>query len=188
MFLAGFAGMMLIGWVIFPELLYEEREQPLQFSHSAHTGDALGMTCDNCHTFAEDGRFEGIPTVAKCAECHAEPLGTSEAENRLVEEFIKQNREIPWLVYSRQPDNVYFSHVQHVEAGKLECTQCHGEHGASDSLRVYQVNRISGYSRDIWGEHISGFAVQTSDGKKMDDCANCHRALDVRQSCLGCHK
>jgi hypothetical protein len=66
---------------------------------------------------------------------------------------VKKEREVPWLVYSRQPDCVFFSHVAHVKMGKMDCVTCHGPIGESESLKPFQQNRITGYS-DIWGENI----------------------------------
>lgn len=186
-FWTGFAGMLAIGWFVFPSVLYRAEEQPLQFSHAVHTSGA-GMACEDCHTFAVDGRFEGIPRVATCAGCHAEQIGETEHEKRMVEQFIRTGAEISWRAYSRQPDNVYFSHIAHVRVGNIECAQCHGSHRSSDSLRTYYENRISGYSRDIWGEHISGVGPDSSDGMKMDQCSSCHHERSIEESCLRCHK
>jgi hypothetical protein len=186
-FLAGLCILLFVGWVIFPSLLYERKEQPLQFSHKVHT-ETAGLTCDNCHAFKEDGRFSGIPTLSKCIECHAEVVGASPHEKKLVDEYVKQNREIPWLVYARQPQNAYFSHASHVKLANISCTQCHGPHGSTDSLRTYERNRISGYSRDIWGSSLSRIKSASWDGMKMNDCADCHTKHNVPNTCLKCHK
>jgi hypothetical protein len=81
-----------------------------------------------------------------------------------------------------------FSHVAHVRGGGLACVECHGDHGSTDSLRTYYENRISGYSRDIWGQHISGLGPPGMRGMKMDQCSSCHHERSVRESCLACHK
>lgn len=186
-FLAGFVFSLVIGWFVFPYVLYERIEQPLQFSHKVHTGEAGGMSCTDCHEVKPDGRFTGIPALEKCATCHSSQVGTSPHEKRLVDEYVAKNREIPWLVYAQQPENVYFSHASHI--GSVECANCHGDHGSTDSLRVYERNRISGYSRDIWGSSISRLARKASwDGKKMDDCIGCHESRNVTNTCLKCHK
>jgi hypothetical protein len=57
----------------------------------------------------------------------------------------------------------------------MDCVTCHGHIGESESLKVYEENRITGYSRDIWGKSIGGFKKNTWDRMKMDDCAECHR-------------
>ena len=187
-FLFGLLLSLAVGWLVFPLALYETIEQPLQFSHKAHTGESAGMSCEDCHSFREDGSFSGIPRVENCAGCHSEPQGDSKAESILVDKYVSAEREIPWLVYSRQPDNVHFSHVQHVKSAEIPCERCHGPHGHSDRARPFQRNRISGYSRDIWGQSISGIARAEWDGMKMDDCVACHAERGVVDSCLLCHK
>ncbi|MCK9408675.1 MAG: cytochrome c family protein [Bacteroidetes bacterium] len=178
----------IIGWFAFPAILYHSSDQPLHFSHNTHTGESGGMACTDCHTTNETGRFQGIPSVIKCAECHASPIGESVSEKQLVEHYITPNVEIPWLVYSRQPDNAYFPHAAHVTLGKMKCEDCHGPHGSSDTLRIHYTNRISGYSRDVWGANISGFSSNRWEGMKMDKCVRCHGDNNRRDGCVSCHK
>ena len=177
------AGLLLtlgLGWFGFPKALYRETPQPLQFSHRIHTGDKGGMKCEDCHALREDGSFTGIPTLEKCAGCHAAAIGSSPQEKRLVDQFVSRNREIPWLVYARQPDNVYFSHAPHIRRGKLKCEQCHGTQGSTDTLMPYEEDRISGYSRDVLESHRA---------KKMATCEDCHGLCGkTEQGCLECHK
>jgi hypothetical protein len=186
-FLAGLCSLLFFGWVVFPYALYERIEQPFQFSHKVHA-ETAGMTCDNCHAFTDAGRFAGIPKLAKCAECHAEILGANPNEKILVDEYVKKNREIPWLVYARQPQNAYFSHASHVKLANVPCDRCHGPHGVSDSLVAFARNRISGYSKDVWGSNIARVKNAAWDGMKMDDCAKCHDERNVPNTCLKCHK
>lgn len=190
MFLLGFAATLWAGWVAFPRALYKSAAQPISFSHKVHAGEKVGMACDDCHAIKEDGRFAGIPAIEKCAGCHAEPVTTNPDEKILVERFVKTEREAPWLVYSRQPENVAFSHAVHVNRAKLKCEKCHGDHEKTDKLRTYEENRISGYSRDIWGSSISRLVSKPGmrPGMKMDDCARCHAENKVVTSCLDCHK
>jgi hypothetical protein len=172
------------GWVIFPMLLYSSHQQPFPFSHAVHTGESVGMSCEDCHGISERGTFGGIPSLEQCATCHGDVLGSSEAERTFVEEYVRKNIEVPWLVYSRQPDNVYFSHVVHTRKAALACEECHAGHGKTDSLRAVQMNRISGYTRDIEGWYGNGMP----QGSKMDDCIDCHARRNERTACLDCHK
>jgi menaquinone reductase, multiheme cytochrome c subunit len=184
----GFTIALLIGWVAFPRALYVQRNQPLDFHHKTH-GEKSGITgCDNCHALGVDGEFAGLPRMETCAGCHAEKLGSSKAELTLVDAYIKPGLETPWLVYSRQPSNVWFSHAIHTRRAALTCAECHGNYGESDQLKVYEQNRISGYSRDIWGHSISRFRRAPADGMKMSDCEDCHRRRNVVVGCLGCHQ
>jgi hypothetical protein len=175
------------GWLFLPRAFFRSVEQPLEFSHKVH-GESVGLACADCHAVTGDGRFTGIPSVRRCAECHETPLGATDAEKTLVEMYVKPGREIPWLVYARQPDNVYFSHVQHVKTAALECALCHGDHGTSERLRPYGVDRVSGYSRDLSARTLGGVRPGPAWGLRMDDCMRCHAAKGAPGSCLTCHK
>lgn len=186
----GLAAALATGWLAFPRVLYQRQEQPLQFSHKTHTGDKVGSKCEDCHAFAVDGRFGGVPKLETCAGCHAAPVTENADEKRLVAEYVTPRREIPWKVYARQPMNVWFSHATHVRVAKLECERCHGGHGKTEKLRPYEENRISGYSRDIWGASIARITwpPPPRPSMKMDDCMACHRDRGVAGGCLACHQ
>ena len=187
-FAAGLLGALGVGWLGFPAVLYQRTPQPFQFSHAVHTGEKGGMKCEDCHALREDGSFTGIPTLEKCAACHQAPLGTTKDEKYFVERYVTPNREIPWEVYSRQPENVWFSHASHLKLARLACRECHGDHGKTDKLRPFERNRISGYSRDIWGPSIVRLGWQPRRGMKMDDCVECHHQKGLNHSCMDCHK
>lgn len=188
LFAYGVLAALLLGWLVFPSLLYRRIDQPLQFSHALHVSQTVGLSCEDCHSIDEAGHFTGVPGVQSCANCHEGLLGDSESEHHLVEDYVTQGREIAWLVYARQPDNVQFSHATHLVMANLECTRCHGEHGSTDYLRPLEKNRVSGYPRGIWGHSISRFAATNSPGMKMGDCCSCHRHSGVTTACLDCHR
>ncbi|MDY6831672.1 MAG: menaquinone reductase multiheme cytochrome c subunit QrcA [Thermodesulfobacteriota bacterium] len=189
-FIIGLVGSLVVGWVVFPELLYSEKEQPFEFSHALHMNE-LG-DCEACHFFREDGTFAGVPTLNACLDCHSYAIGETEAELTFVEQYVDQNKEVPWLIYSRQPDCVFFSHAAHVRKAGMDCVTCHGYLGVSESMPVYQENRITGYSRDIWGYDITGvslFKKNVWESMKMDDCARCHEEeTGSKGACFQCHK
>jgi hypothetical protein len=194
-FFIGFAASLVVGWLVFPKLLYSEKTQPIDFNHVLHV-DLVDDGCRSCHFFREDGTFNGIPRLAQCIECHDEVQGDDPEEEKFVRQYVQKEREVPWLAYSRQPDCVFFSHSAHVLMGKMDCVTCHGHIGESTHTRSYQENRITGYSRDIWGRNILGFKKNSWDRMKMDDCAECHKRNDVKQTsaqtvqdaCFVCHK
>jgi hypothetical protein len=212
--LAGLVSALIVGWVLFPMALYSSPPQPFNFSHVIHTDPDIGIegeteeeVCLYCHAFREDGTFAGIPKLETCTMCHDDPdstMGDTEDEKIFLKEYVAEDKEVPWLVYSRQPDCVYFSHIAHVTNGEIACGHCHGDHGKRDDMPVYKENRLTGYSIDIWGRNIAGYSdgirpvttdlkeadkdyvrtIQTEDGEKevvikmtrmkMDDCAECH--------------
>ncbi len=194
-FVIGLAASLVLGWVIFPELLYSEKRQPIDFNHALHN-TLVDNGCESCHFFREDGTYSGAPKLAQCIECHEEIQGESEEEEKFVAQYVAKGREVPWLIYAKQPACVFFSHVAHVKMGEMDCGACHGHIGESESLKIYQENRITGYSRDIWGQNIAGIVWNTWDRMKMDDCSACHRKNNVNQSsvqtgrggCFVCHK
>ena len=193
-FILGLAASLIVGWVVFPKVLYSQKKQPIEFNHVLHN-ELVEDGCESCHFFREDGSYSGVPTLNQCIECHEEVNGEDPEEARFVNEYVANNREVPWLIYSRQPQNVFFSHAAHVKMGEMDCVTCHGHIGESESLPTYKQNRISGYSIDIWGRNISGIKRNSWDRMKMDDCAECHRNEGVNQNsvqtlrggCFVCH-
>ncbi len=186
----------LVFWGIFywltPTILYAEKSQPFTFSHKMHVKQVDGM-CEECHAFRDDGTYVGIPSIEKCQDCHEEqPLGKSPEEKIFVEQYLVPKKPIPWKVYAKQPDCVYFSHAPHLKGAKaketkLECATCHADHGETEKLRPYVYNRITGYSRDIYGYSIIPFGPPDKR-MKMDTCADCHRENGIRDACFVCHK
>jgi hypothetical protein len=187
LFVVGFVLFSALGWWATPAILYAEKPQPFQFSHKVHM-EQVEDGCKTCHAFREDGSFTGIPSLASCKECHEEePNGESPEEKVFIEQYLKKDKPIPWQVYARQPPCVYFSHAAHTENAGLDCQKCHGDHGQTNKLRTYEYNRLTGYSRDIWGWSMLPLG-DPPERMKMDDCAKCHRDNDVRDACFVCHK
>jgi hypothetical protein len=194
-FIIGLVASLVLGWVIFPQLLYSKKKQPIDFNHALHN-ELVEESCESCHFFREDGTYSGVPKLAQCIDCHEEVNGEDPEEEKFVTQYVAKGREVPWLVYARQPDCVFFSHIAHVKMGQMDCVTCHGHIGESESLKVYEANRITGYSRDIWGKNIAGIKWNSWDRMKMDDCSECHQRDNVNQGsvqtakggCFVCHK
>ena len=176
---AGFVAALAGGWLVLPGAMYRPVQQPLSFSHEAHTGPNNGMACEDCHGFDAEGNFAGVPKLETCAGCHAEPLGETDAERVFVTDYVKTGREPEWARYSRQPDNAWFPHSTHVKLAGLACEECHADHGHTKGLRPVEVNRVSGYSRAL---------MTGSGGLRMDDCVRCHGDKGLQHSCLDCHR
>jgi len=187
-FAVGILVALVLGWVVFPRVLYVKKSQPVDFLHKTHAEKSGIADCGECHVIRDDGTFAGLPPMDKCAACHADKIGDSKAEAILVNNYIKVGHETPWLMYSEQPANVWFSHAIHVKRANLACTECHSSYGESDQIRPYELNRISGYSRDIWGHSMSRLRRAPHEGMKMSDCEDCHKKHGVDVGCLGCHE
>ena len=188
LFILGFALSLFVGWVLFPKILYKTKKQPIDFNHAIHI-DEVDDSCNSCHFFREDGTFSGIPKLTQCIDCHEEVIGENTEEEKFVNEYVKKEKEVPWLSYSKQPNCVFFSHIVHTKKAEMKCETCHGNIGTSEHSKEYKENRITGYSIDIWGRKIAGFAGKYSESSKMDDCARCHKEKTGSQgSCFQCHK
>jgi hypothetical protein len=191
LFLVGFAVSLVIGWVLFPQVLYSQKTQPFDFNHAVHT-EKQGMACDDCHKFGDDGRFSGAPKFQECLACHTwseRQNEESKAETEFLEKFVdKDSDELignpQWYIYSAQPDCVFFSHVAHTKMGGITCEECHGDHGKTTSLRPFFQNRITRYSKDI------DWAYKSKVGMKMTDCGDCHdkKGKPENNACFVCHK
>ena len=201
-FAAGLVPALVVGWLVFPMLLYSKQQQPFNFNHALHMhpeivegikGNTNAEKCLYCHEFYEDGSFAGIPKVETCIKCHKDPempWGETLDEEIFMKEYVAKKKEVPWLSYSRQPDCVYFSHIAHIKLGELDCTVCHGHHAETLVLPEHRKNRISGYSINIWGSNIAGLKSNSWDRMKMDDCAECHtkKGHEENNACFVCHK
>ena len=179
-FVGGLVLMLFVGWVLFPKVLYCTKTQPFEFSHVTHGPEGTaGNECTDCHAFREDGSYQGIPPLSKCMECHEDLMGESEAEREFQEkalEMAENGEQVPWLIYSKQPICVYFSHAAHVKMAELECTACHPDVTNQKVPPPYVQNRITGYSREVW------------DRMKMSVCGDCHKKQGANNACFVCHK
>lgn len=132
-------------------------DQPIKFSHKVHAGDQ-GIDCMYCHTTVEHSKSAGIPPVNLCLNCHVlirEGTNSGRFEiSKLIDAFENEER-IEWIRIHNLPDHVYFNHAQHVNAGKLDCNQCHGPVETMHTVR--QVHDLS-----------------------MGWCLDCHRTTEVQ--------
>jgi len=154
--------------------------QPIYYSHKVHAG-INQINCLYCHGSAWESKTAGVPAVNICMNCHKaiteytkgpklynedgdEINGTAEiAKLYKAAGFdpAKPNswdptkaKPIEWIKIHNLPDHVFFSHAQHVRAGKVQCQTCHGEIPAMDEVK--QISELS-----------------------MGWCINCHRQTKV---------
>ncbi len=195
-FLLGLVVAMLFGWYAYPSIMYTSSEQPIAFNHVAHVENA-GMACADCHFIREDGTFSGRPSTESCASCHSTAITEDPEEIRFVEEYVDAGREIQdeWLIYAKQPDNVFFPHAAHsiencarcheyvepvFETEAMLCNTCHIDVASTETPPVYQQNVLSTYSSEIM---------------MMWECEECHAlpghrfgAANASNACFVCHK
>jgi len=137
--------------------------QPIYYSHKVHAG-INQINCLYCHGSAWESKTAGIPAVNICMNCHKaiteytkgpklynedgdEINGTMEiAKLHKAAGFdpAKPNswdptkaKPIEWIKIHNLPDHVFFSHAQHVRAGKVQCQSCHGEITAMDEVKQF---------------------------------------------------
>ena len=184
--LAGLVLALGVGWAVFPQILYSRENQPINFNHVVHLGEA-GLDCAACHHLRAVGSFAGLPRLEDCAQCHSAPIGKSPEELRFIKEYVTPGKEVPWLSYAEQPAHVFFSHAAHDLAGcnschKFEkseiCAVCHADMSKSDALPPRLTNRITGYSKDLM---------------LMAACERCHalpghKGTTASNNCATCHK
>ena len=136
---------------------YYQPDQPIAFSHKVHV-EQNKIDCKYCHFTADKSMHAGIPPVETCMNCHAQvkkgkKTGTEEIAK--IYAAIENNKPIEWVKVHNLPDHVYFNHAQHVNVGKIDCQECHGE--------VEKMDEI----------------IQVSD-LSMGWCIECHRTQSVQ--------
>ncbi len=171
-------------------------DQPIWFSHKVHAGQNQ-IDCEYCHFTAERSMHAGIPPASVCMNCHSqvkEGKQTGKKEIAKIYKALEDKKPIEWIKVHNLPDFVYFNHEQHVKAGKLDCTECHGDVAQMD--QIAQVNTLSmGWCLDCHRTHQVQFADNKFYGSykkfhedmkagKIDavtvkmiggeDCAKCH--------------
>lgn len=118
-------------------------DQPIKFSHRVHAGQNQ-TSCLYCHFNAERSKFAGIPPASVCMNCHVlvkEGSRSGKFEINKIYQAMDENRPIKWVKVHNLPDHVFFSHAQHVVAGKVDCLKCHGDVAKMD--QIIQVNDLS---------------------------------------------
>jgi len=158
---------------------YEPR-QPIFYSHKVHAG-INQISCLYCHGNAWESRHAAIPSVNVCMNCH-KAIQTYEKGPILIDgdgnqvngtEEIKKlykyagfdpanatkwnasmAKPIEWTKIHNLPDHVFFSHAQHIRAGKVQCQTCHGS--------ITEMNEVKQFAE-----------------LSMGWCVNCHRTTKV---------
>lgn len=151
--------------------------QPIFFSHHVHAG-LNQISCLYCHGSAWDSKQATVPSLNICMNCHAaineyhgarlvRDDGSQVDPNEEIKKlysytgydpdkgrYTRPGKPIEWIEIHSLPDFVFFSHAQHVRAGKVQCQTCHGP--------VQDMNEMRQFS-DL----------------SMGWCINCHRTTRV---------
>ena len=88
-FIVGFVASLIVGWIIFPQLLYSQKKQPIDFNHALHN-ELVDEGCESCHFFREDGSFSGVPKLEQCIDCHEEVQGEDPEEEKFVTQYVEK--------------------------------------------------------------------------------------------------
>jgi hypothetical protein len=130
--------------------------QPIKFSHAVHAGQNA-TDCFYCHSSAPYSKSAGIPPVNVCMNCHLMVRNGTRSGAFEISKIIshyENQKPVEWIKVHNLPDHVFFSHAQHVSAGKVDCAECHGNVKEMDQIR--QVSDLS-----------------------MGWCINCHRTRKI---------
>ncbi len=103
-------------------------DQPIKFSHLIHAGENE-IDCQYCHFTADYSLSANIPSNNVCMNCHnVVRNGTLSGafEINKIHKAAETGEPIEWIRVHKLPDHSFFSHAQHVNAGKQECADCHG--------------------------------------------------------------
>ncbi len=122
---------------------YYQPNQPVKFSHAVHAGQNQ-TACIYCHSSSEFSKEPTIPGVNVCMNCHLIVRNGSRSgtfEIAKVVSAYQDKKPIAWIRVHHLPDHVFFSHAQHVSAGKVDCSECHGDVTKMD--RIMQVSDLS---------------------------------------------
>jgi mono/diheme cytochrome c family protein len=152
-------------------------EQPIFYSHKVHAGKNQ-ISCLYCHGGAWESKHASVPSLNVCMNCHLainsyageklfredgkEVDGTAEIQKLYSYtgydpnsgKYTQPGKPIEWIKIHNLPDHVFFSHAQHVRAGKVQCQTCHGP--------ITEMNEVRQYAE-----------------LSMGWCINCHRTTKV---------
>ena len=144
--------------------------QPIWFSHKVHVTQNK-IDCEYCHVDARTSRHAGVPSLNVCMNCHNQVKEGSISGKKEISKIyehlgldpntlakVKPGKPVEWVKVHNLPDHVYFNHAQHVQAGKVECQECHGP--------VEDMNRVVEYKELAMG----------------DFCLDCHRKRGIDTS------
>ena len=169
-----------------------EPAQPIFYSHKVHAG-INQISCLYCHGSAWDSKTAGVPTVNICMNCHKAITEYSKGPKLYKEDGEEVNgtaeiakiykaagfdpakpnawdpskaKPLEWIKIHNLPDHVFFSHAQHVRAGKVQCQTCHGEITGMDEVKQF-AELSMGWCINCHRETKVDFNYSDSTGNKF---------------------
>ncbi|MCC7301009.1 MAG: c-type cytochrome [Bacteroidia bacterium] len=179
--------------------------QPIAFSHAVHAGQNQ-INCEYCHSGVSKSKVAGVPSAGVCMNCHkAVSTGTRTGTDEIAKiyaatgwnpqtmSYDKPAAPIKWNRVHALPDFVFFSHKQHVVAGKQECKTCHGDLTKMDVAKQVQpltmawcvdchrTTAIPGLADNPYYESLHKNLTELYKGQPITvdkmgglECAKCH--------------
>ncbi|BCK86773.1 menaquinone reductase, multiheme cytochrome c subunit [Sideroxyarcus emersonii] len=170
-----------------PDDLGPQIEQPIEFPHFRHAGDAkdggMQINCMYCHTYARRSMVAGIPPVQKCIGCH-QSIESVRDKPRIQKlfEYWDAKKPIPWKKVHDLPDFVRFNHERHIQRFYFQqdrpyqevCGYCHGNVKAM-TVAQRQKPLTMGWCASCHQKDHPVSANSTETGHGPNDCFTCHK-------------
>jgi hypothetical protein len=158
---------LVVGWMVFPQILYSKQDQPIDFDHTAHVLAVENrQNCATCHNAKPEGSFAGITRLDNCAACHAFDHAAHE-----VEDCFACHAETE---YGDIDEAAFLFDVEE------NCSTCHKNELANHPNKQSSCNACHQFKED---GSFSGIPA-------IDNCAVCHafdHAIHEAEDCFACH-
>lgn len=170
-----------------PDDLGPQIEQPIEFPHFRHAGDAkdggMQINCMYCHTYARRSMVAGIPPVQKCIGCHQNIESVRDKPRiKKLFEYWDAKKAIPWKKVHDLPDFVRFNHERHIQRFYFQqdrpyqevCGYCHGDVKKMTVARRQKALTM-GWCASCHQKDHPVSANSTKTGHGPNDCFTCHK-------------
>ncbi len=164
-------------------------KQPIAFSHQLHAG-LYEIDCQYCHTGVRKSKSANIPSANICMNCHS-AIKTESPEIQKIYAAIENDKPIEWVRIHNLPDLAYFNHSQHVQVGKLECENCHGEIKEMEVVQqaslltmgwcidCHRKTNVAAKGNEYYDKLVELHDAESKEALKVEDiggleCAKCH--------------
>ncbi|MBI4564202.1 MAG: cytochrome c3 family protein [Planctomycetes bacterium] len=138
---------------------------PRPFNHAAHL--ERGIDCMTCHEGAERDAKAGMPAVDTCMICHEElDQDPKKPPEQKVAWFLDETGRPQWSWFTRQSEEIRFSHQAHA-AAKVACLVCHEGIDKNTGLVPGMLQRMD-----------SCVACHAATARGKNECSTCHTVID----------